>query len=278
MPFDPSFDDIYKLGIKGAVAEFSDMRAERVDEQMYSEGILERIYRQIEASDIVVADMTGQNPNVFYEVGYAHAKGKLCILLTSNANDIPFDLKHRRHIIYNDSIVTLRKELIKDIEWARGELEKQRISHIKVTLQSCYGLLSKTKYSASGEIIFTIDLENISHDRAANIQAIYFYSAKEWTLYQDDKECPSSAVSEPDLIKLGGARRYFVQSPLSCLQKGAWAQISFKACRTLASSFDGEEIKDSYHVRGKGLLRLLTSDGNFDYEIPINVAIEDIPF
>jgi nucleoside 2-deoxyribosyltransferase len=85
MPFEASFDDIYKLGIQGAVAAFADMIAERVDEQMYSEGILDRIYRQIELEDIIIADMTGQNPNVFYEVGYAHAKGKLCILLTSEA-------------------------------------------------------------------------------------------------------------------------------------------------------------------------------------------------
>jgi len=68
MPFDPSFDDTYKLGIKEAVSQFDDMFAERVDEQMYREVILERIYRQIEIADIIIADMTDQNPNVFYEV------------------------------------------------------------------------------------------------------------------------------------------------------------------------------------------------------------------
>jgi nucleoside 2-deoxyribosyltransferase len=111
MPFDKAFDDVYKLAFKGAVALFDDVVPERVDEQIYREGILERIYRQIEAADIIIADMTGQNPNVFYEVGYAHAKSKLCILLTSNAADIPFDLKHQRHIVYDKSIVTLRGEL-----------------------------------------------------------------------------------------------------------------------------------------------------------------------
>jgi hypothetical protein len=68
MPFDSAFNDIYKIGIKEVVSQFGDMIAERVDEQMYREGILERIYRQIELADIVIADMTGQNPNVFYEV------------------------------------------------------------------------------------------------------------------------------------------------------------------------------------------------------------------
>ena|SRR5215472_7097908 len=64
-----------------------------VDEQIFhGQGILERIYGQIEATDFIIADMSGQNPNVFYEVGYAHAQNKLCILLTRNASDIPFDL------------------------------------------------------------------------------------------------------------------------------------------------------------------------------------------
>ena len=90
MPFASEFDDIYRLGIQAAAEEL-DMIATRVDQQIFhKEGILERIYNQIDAADFVIADMTGKNPNVFYEVGYAHAKGKLCVLLTQQANDIPF--------------------------------------------------------------------------------------------------------------------------------------------------------------------------------------------
>jgi nucleoside 2-deoxyribosyltransferase len=100
MPFEDRFDDVYRLGIKAAVEELG-MIAARVDEQVFhNEGILERIYNQIDAADFIIADMTSRNPNVFYEVGYAHAKRKTCILLTSNAADIPFDLKHQRHIVY----------------------------------------------------------------------------------------------------------------------------------------------------------------------------------
>ena len=49
--------------------------------------------------------MTGRNPNVFYETGYAHALGKHVILLTQEAKDIPFDLKHYQHIIYAKRIL-----------------------------------------------------------------------------------------------------------------------------------------------------------------------------
>jgi nucleoside 2-deoxyribosyltransferase len=116
MPFDQEFDDLYRFGIKEPASELG-ILAERVDEQIFSEGILDRIYRQIELADIVIAEMTGQNANVFYEVGYAHGKGKLCILSTAAAGDIPFDLKHRRHIVHGNSIKTLRNQLIEELKF-----------------------------------------------------------------------------------------------------------------------------------------------------------------
>jgi hypothetical protein len=278
MPFDKAFDDIYKLGIKGAVGQFDGMVAERVDEQIYREGILERIYRQIEVADIVIADMTGQNPNVFYEVGYAHAKQKLCILLTANADDIPFDLKHQRHIVYGKSIVTLRRELERELAWARAELDKQRKSHVKVTAKlDGMGALQKSKYIAQADIPFTIDLENTSPDRAITIHAIYLYSTAQWKLYQDNKECGSTAADE-QFAAQGFKHRHFLQPPLQILQKGAWAQLKFNARGTLATAFKGEQFQESYHVRGRSVMRIITADGNFDHDISIDVEVNDIPF
>jgi hypothetical protein len=117
MPFDKEFDDVYKLGIKPA-CEKAGAYAERVDEQIFHESILQRIYNQIAKADIIVADMTGRNPNVFYETGYAHALGKLAILLTKNSEDIPFDLKHYPHIVYSGRISDLLPELGKRVRWA----------------------------------------------------------------------------------------------------------------------------------------------------------------
>jgi len=124
MPFKQDFADIYKFGIKGA-AEDVGAYAERVDEQMFAEGILERIFNQINKADIIVADMTGQNSNVFYEVGYAHALNKIVLLLTQDANDIPFDLKHRTHLVYENSINKLRTALIPRLKWAIEEARRR---------------------------------------------------------------------------------------------------------------------------------------------------------
>lgn len=117
MPFKPEFRDIYKFGIKGA-AEAVGAYAERVDEQHFEGGMLDRIYNQINKADVLVADMTGQNANVFYEVGYAHALNKLVILLTQKSDDIPFDLKHHQHVVYGGEIDRLRSQLEAKLVWA----------------------------------------------------------------------------------------------------------------------------------------------------------------
>jgi hypothetical protein len=117
MPFAPEFEDIYKLGIKPACQNVG-AYAERVNEQIFAESILDRIYNQISKADLIVADMTGKNPNVFYEAGYAHALGKRVILLTQKSEDIPFDLKHYPHIVYGGRIVELISELEKRVRWA----------------------------------------------------------------------------------------------------------------------------------------------------------------
>lgn len=127
MPFVEEFDDIYKLGIKQSCLD-AGAYCERVDEQIYNETITDRIFNQISKADIVIADMTGRNPNVFYEVGYAHALGKTTILLTQNTDDIPFDLKNHPHIIYNKKIIQLKEELTKRIKWFIENIETQNLN------------------------------------------------------------------------------------------------------------------------------------------------------
>ena len=107
MPFKDEFNDTYQLGIRAA-CEAAGAYCERVDEQVFDGSILQRIYNQIDKADIVIADMSGQSPNVFYETGYAHDLGKRVILLKQDTADIPFDLKQYPHIVYGGRIVQLK--------------------------------------------------------------------------------------------------------------------------------------------------------------------------
>lgn len=125
MPFSAKFDVVYKLGIKAACEECGAV-AERVDEQIFSESIVERIYSQIENADLLIADMSNRNPNVFYEVGYAHAKSRKVVLVTKKAKDIPFDLKAYPHVIYGDDVELLRTELVRRIRFFLQETKAGR--------------------------------------------------------------------------------------------------------------------------------------------------------
>ncbi|HUV65979.1 MAG TPA: hypothetical protein VMW24_18940 [Sedimentisphaerales bacterium] len=272
MPFDSKFDDIYKFGIKEAACGLC-IRAERVDEQLYHEGILDRIYNQIGLADIVIADMTGRNPNVFYEVGYAHAKGKLCLHLTQEASDIPFDLQHHRHIVYGDSIVRLKNELIENLKWAKTEVENYRKSLIRMNTKDIHATLKKSQYYATAVLDFRIDLFNDSDTTSEEIEALYFYAKNDWKITQNDVNCERS---DSDLK--GFKYLYLLSLPRNKIPKKSWLPLIFKTERDLDNTFGGRELKDSYPVIGWAVLRIVTPSGTFDHQISINVIAEDIPF
>jgi hypothetical protein len=109
MPFAPELDDIYHLGIRETVRTLGGA-CERADEIEHTGGILEKIYDSIRAASVIIAEVSVPNPNVFYEVGFAHALGKPVVLLTRDISSSPFDLRGYNHIVYK-SIVELRKSL-----------------------------------------------------------------------------------------------------------------------------------------------------------------------
>ena len=71
MPFSPELDDVYHLGIRD-VAESLNCSCKRVDEMEFTGDILDEIYNSISNSKIIIAEVSNQNPNVYYELGFAH--------------------------------------------------------------------------------------------------------------------------------------------------------------------------------------------------------------
>jgi hypothetical protein len=63
--------------------------------------IVDQIWSGIHGAKVLVAELTGRNPNVFYELGLAHALQKPVVLVSSNEEDVPFDFQHIRFIYYN---------------------------------------------------------------------------------------------------------------------------------------------------------------------------------
>jgi hypothetical protein len=113
MAFSQENEDVYILGIR-EVAERMNFVVERADSVEHNEDIVDIIRDKIRRCDVVIADTTGRNPNVLYEVGLAHGMQKATILIARKGEKIPFDIQAINHILY-DSIVDLRDRLEKRI-------------------------------------------------------------------------------------------------------------------------------------------------------------------
>jgi hypothetical protein len=99
MPFAESLQSVYDDHIK-KVALSLNVRIGRADDFFGSDSIMKDIWSAIHAADVIIADCTGRNPNVFYEIGLAHAIGRQTILISQSLDDVPADLRHLRVIIY----------------------------------------------------------------------------------------------------------------------------------------------------------------------------------
>src|SRR5208282_4904856 len=99
MPFGEWYDVYYKEIYVPAIKE-AGYEPVRADELFSSGSVVEQIWEQIDKAKVLLADLTGKNPNVFYELGLAHANRKPVIFTSGVLDDVPFDLRHLRVIIY----------------------------------------------------------------------------------------------------------------------------------------------------------------------------------
>jgi hypothetical protein len=100
MPFDARLRPVYEDHITGSARELG-LRVARGDDFFTSHSVMSDIWTAMMSARVVIADCTGRNPNVFYEIGLAHAAGKPVILITQSEDDVPFDIRHLRYIQYD---------------------------------------------------------------------------------------------------------------------------------------------------------------------------------
>lgn len=104
IPFDDEFNEIYTDLIK-APLEAEGFLVERADSRMNMRNIMRDVVEGIRDADLIVADLTNSNPNVFYELGISHGLTPLreipTVLLTQSIDDVPFDLRTYRLLSYS---------------------------------------------------------------------------------------------------------------------------------------------------------------------------------
>lgn len=111
-------DQVYKY-IISPVCEECGFEAIRVDKVNQSDSITQTIIDYIKESELVIADITGHNPNAFFEMGYRASIGKPMIHLKEKSEKIPFDISGIRAFDYElsdlDSVAEVKARLTKTI-------------------------------------------------------------------------------------------------------------------------------------------------------------------
>jgi len=100
MPFASELRPVYDDHIQ-AVAARLNITTTRGDDFFAANSVISNVWDAINHAQVLIADCTNRNPNVFYELGIAHTLGKPVILIAQSKDDIPFDVQHIRTILYD---------------------------------------------------------------------------------------------------------------------------------------------------------------------------------
>src|SRR5262249_8329762 len=102
MPFSIEFTDVWKGSIQRAAKEhgFTPIRVDMINR---STNITDDIVDGINKCRLAIVDVTGNNPNVMFELGYTIARDKKNIIISQSADYLPFDIRNIRTIVYRNT-------------------------------------------------------------------------------------------------------------------------------------------------------------------------------
>jgi chaperonin GroEL len=213
IPFREHFPDYFR-GILAPAAAAAGLLARKADDIYGTAPIIRDIWESIWKAKLVIADVTGRNPNVNYELGICHALGVPTILITQTLDDVPFDYKHRRCIRYDTEELDWQDKLRKSVTLTiRAVLDGSAISD-ELTWPYDTDLMRRT--DQGGPFVRATDAreeltKGISHAREAIAMAYGFHGAS--LSIASQFEAPRSGRSGP---AIAGA----FSSPNPLVQRG----------------------------------------------------------
>src|SRR5260221_12288051 len=201
--------------------------------------------------------MTGRNPNVFYEVGYAHGIAKRTILVTHIAEDIPFDLKHFPHIVYEGSITRLRDELKRRVRWFIETPAKQNeffdselrvfansVSLANIPTLECGGIEGHSRH-----IRLEMDFHNEIKARIAGIQfQIALVTPKTITHVRATQGLTSNGSYQVKRIAVEKHEDVYVIDSLLGILPGSWEKL-FLHVSGRKIEIGGKEAEEPFAIR-----------------------------
>lgn len=167
-PFDGGqFDKRYKDIIEPAIRNLG-LKPYRVDEDHSTEVPIENIEKGIKDSVICLADISEDNPNVWYELGYAFSANKQVVLICSKErNKFPFDIRHRTIIRYSKDSTRDFTELQENIENKAKALLAKQETYSKISSDS----IAKVEGLSQHELITIVSIVENLDEPNGNVSA-----------------------------------------------------------------------------------------------------------
>lgn len=151
-PFGEPFDTYFSKILKPAI-EKCGLYAVRGDSLFRPTTIVDDIWQSIQSASVLVAELTGRNANVFYELGLAHAISKPVVLLSQSIDDVPFDLRGIRTLVYDkdqpDWGQSLRSDLARSI--------KEVLANPALAVPSTFKDIVEAKRPVESEVLVRIE-------------------------------------------------------------------------------------------------------------------------
>ena len=163
MPFTAELDAVYEFVIKPALDDAGFKAVHRADESANQQLIMRDVIAGIDEAQLIIADVTGGNPNVLYELGVAHALNRPVIMMTQSIEQLPFDLASYRVIPYTTQL---------------GDAHRARSALAKVATSALKGdtLFSSPVSDALGTTVIHPGLTNSEGDEEENPLGLLDYA------------------------------------------------------------------------------------------------------
>lgn len=173
MPFGGWLDDYY-LSVYCPAIIAAGLEPHRADDLFRPSTIVNDIWAYTKRAKVLLADLTGKNPNVFYELGLAHALAKPAILIAESMDDIPFDLRALRIILYDKNAPDWGRILKEKIETSMKEVLASPVEAVLPAFLDVKAAGAKPSVSAEQKDVIEIkqELELLRREiRSQNIEA-----------------------------------------------------------------------------------------------------------
>jgi hypothetical protein len=248
-PYDKRYKDVLLPAIKDA-----DLEAYRVDEDHSSSILIDDIEQNIRGSEICLADITLDNANIWYEVGFAFANNRPVVMVCAKPRPTkpPFDVQHRHIIFYTQDSPTDFKNLQSEITARlKAQIEKA------ATMQTVESLSPvKTDGLSSYEIAAMVSI-------------------------MENRLSPNDGVSPSDLQK-DMRRAGYTDVAATLSLESLTRKVLIECTEIEGHTEDGPYTYSVYMLTARGLDWMLENQHRFklrvDDDASPKVSDEDIPF